>query len=210
MKFLFSFLVLALVASPALAADVAWSIDKAHTTVGFSARHLGISKVRGQFKNFDGNFAGDETSGKLSKVEAEVETKSVDTGIAKRDDHLRSDDFFNAEKFPKLKFKAKSIEWKGNNFVAKVELTMRDVTKTVDFNGELLGVQKVDFGDGPQLRAGYTATAKVNRKEFGLKFSSLAEGVAVVADEVEITIDLQVSHKLAAAAPAAVEKKPAK
>ncbi|HEY3546837.1 MAG TPA: YceI family protein [Propionicimonas sp.] len=188
--------VVALVSSSAHAKEAEWHLDKAHTSIGFSVRHLGLSTVRGELKDFDATILADGATGRIVSVKAAAKAGSIDTGNEKRDSHLRSDDFFAADKFPTLSFATKSIQWNGAQFTAVVELTIRDVTKPVTFTGEVIGPRTLDFGDGKQLRVGYSAKAKINRKDFGLRFNKIAEGVAVVADEVEITIDLQASHPI--------------
>jgi polyisoprenoid-binding protein YceI len=183
-----------LLSTSALAADsTAWTIDPAHTQIGFTARHLGFAKVHGEFKSFSAKVAADPKTGKITALEAEADAKSVNTDVQKRDDHLRSDDFFNAEKYPKLKLVLKSIEWRGNAFTATCALTIRDKTKDVKLEGELLGFQTVNFGKGPQLRAAYEAEGKINRKDFGLNFAGLAEGIAIVSDEVELNLEVSIS-----------------
>lgn len=188
-----SLLAAALVPALAFSAEpIAWNFDKGHSEIGFTARHLGFAKIRGRFNTFTvTSVKADPATGKLTALEAEADAASIDTGVERRDNHLRSDDFFNAEKHPKLKLKLKSIQWKGDAFDAIATLTIRDNTRDVPLTGELLGFETVNFGRGPQLRAAYEATGKINRKEFGLKFSGLAEGTAVVADEV--VLDLQAS-----------------
>jgi polyisoprenoid-binding protein YceI len=194
LSFVFASLLLA--CPLARAADVDWTLDPAHSTVGFTVRHLGITNVHGGFHEFAATVKADVSTGKVSTVEATAKSASVDTGIAQRDNHLRGDDFFNAEKFPTLKVKTKSIEWSGNKCSGMAELTIRDVTKQVPYTCELIGVQKVDFGDGLQQRAGYELTTKINRKDFGLKFSGVSEGVALVGDDVKIEIAAEIFRKL--------------
>ena len=194
-------------ATPAAPNDksVEWAIDPAHSRIGFTARHLGFSKVEGHFNKFGGTLRADPKTAKITALDAHAETASIDTGIEKRDNHLRSDDFFNAEKYPQLKLHLKSIKWNGNKFTAKTELTMRDVTKEIPFKGELLGVHPVDFGQGLHMRAGYEATATISRKDFGLKYSAIAEGLSVVGDEVTIDLAVEASYTptTVATAPAA-------
>lgn len=180
-------------ATPAFAQPVPWALDPGHSEVGFTARHLAFAKVRGEFKAFSAQIGADEKTAKITKLTAEAETKSVDTGVDKRDEHLRSDDFFNAAKFPKLKLELKSIKWNGSKFDAVVALTIRDITKDVKLKGELLGVQTVDFGQGKHQRAAYEATATINRKDFGLKFAAVTEGISVVGDEVELHFQIETS-----------------
>lgn len=171
-----------------------WNLDPNHTSVGFTARHLAFAKVRGKFTSFSARLQADPQTGKLTSFEATIEAKSVDTGVDKRDNHLRSDDFFAVAKHPNITAKSKSIQWKGNEFTAIVALTIRGITKDVKFQGEQLGIETVNFGQGPHLRTAYEATATINRKDFGLNFSGLAEGISIVGDEVEIHIEAEASH----------------
>jgi polyisoprenoid-binding protein YceI len=194
-----------LLSATAHAESVAWNMDPAHSRIGFTARHLGFAKVSGQFKKFSAKVEADAKTGKLTKLEAEADAKSVDTGVDKRDAHLRSDDFFGADQFPTLKLELKSIKWKGKAFTATVALTIRDVTKDVKLEGTLEGPQTVNFGQGPQLRAAYEAHAKIKRKEFGLKFSGLTEGIALVGDDVEMTLESEMSMAQTAAVPASAQ-----
>ena len=189
-------LVFLFTAVEAQAGDVKWSLAKGHSYIGFSVRHLGITNVRGEFKEYDSEIYADPRTGKVSSLEATVKADSIDTGIAGRDGHLKSDDFFNTAEYPSIKVKTKSIKWKGNEVTAKADLTIRDITKEVTFTGNLIGTQKVNFGDGDQLRAGYELSAVINRQEFGLKFNRMAEGAAVVADNVKIVIEVEASHRL--------------
>lgn len=184
-----------LLAHSASAQPVAWVIDPGHSHVGFTARHLGFAKVRGEFQKFSANVTADAKTGKITALEAQAETASVDTGNPKRDEDLRSDEFFNAQKFPTLKLVLKTIKWSGKKFTATVALTIRDITKDVKFQGELLGVQTVNFGRGPQQRAGYEAHATINRKDFGLRFAGVAEGIAIVSDDVELELEVEMSAK---------------
>ena len=197
---------LLLFAASAHAQPVPWTLDPAHSHVGFTARHLGFSKVRGEFKKFAAPvLEADAKTGKITKLEAEAEAASVNTDSERRDADLRSDNFFAADKFPKVKLVLKSVKWAGKKLNAVVTLTIRDVTKDVKMTGALLGMQTVNFGHGPQLRAGYEASGKINRKEFGLKFSGLAEGVSIVGDEVDLDLEIEMS----APPPAPTAAKPA-
>lgn len=205
LKYLLTPLAFLLFAATASAQEVPWQVDPNHSDIVFVARHLGFAKVRGEFKKYTATAKADAKTGKLVALEAEADAKSIDTGNEKRDTHLRSDDFFGAEKYPTLKLKLKSIQWKGKAFTATVALTIRDVTKDVKFTGTLEGPQTINFGQGPHQRAAYHATAEINRKEFNLNFSGVAEGVALVSDKVSIEFDAELS-----AAPAVAEQaKPA-
>jgi polyisoprenoid-binding protein YceI len=174
--------------------SVDWNLDPGHSHVGFMVKHLGFSKVEGMFKKYSATIKADPKTAKITALEATADTASIDTGVEKRDAHLRSDDFFNAAQYPQLKIKLKSIAWNGKKFTAKTDLTIRDVTKEVPFKGELLGVQTVNFGQGAHQRAAYEASATINRKEFGLKYSGLAEGLAIVSDPVEIKLAIEASY----------------
>ena len=185
---------LLLISSTGQAQSVDWALDKNHSHIGFTARHLAFAKVRGEFKKFSAKVTADAKTGKLSSIEAEADSASVSTDNDKRDKHLRSDDFFAAAKHPKVKFKSKSIKWKGDKFTAIVSMTIRGKTKDVTFKGELLGVRTVNFGRGAHQRAAYEATATIDRKKFGLKFNGFAEGISIVSDEVEITIEVEASY----------------
>lgn len=182
-------------ASPAMAEPVEWQLDPAHTTVGFVARHLGFAKVKGDFRKFEATAKAEAKTGKLTELQAVAQASSVNTGNEQRDEHLRSDDFFGAAEHPTLKLNLKSIEWKDDAFKALVGLTLRGVTKDVVFTGEQLGVKTVNFGRGPQLRTAYEATGTINRKEFGLKFNKLTEGVSIVGDDVDIVIEASLWRK---------------
>jgi len=178
----------------AAAQSVEWSVDKNHTTVGFVARHLGFAKVRGKFNRFTASAQADPRTGHLTSFEATIEAASVDTGVEKRDDDLRSDHFFAAARHPKIVVRSKSIAWKGDAFTGVVALTIRGNTRDVPFEGELLGVHDVDFGRGKHKRAAYEATAKINRRDFGLDFNGLAEGLSIVADDVKIEVSVEASY----------------
>jgi len=186
----------------AAAQPVPWNVDPAHSSIGFTVKHLAFAKVHGEFKVFSAKVLADAKTAKITNLEAEADAKSVDTGVEKRDTHLRSDDFFGADQYPKLKLVVKSLQWHGKSFTATGALTIRDVTKNVKFQGEMQGPQVINLGQGPHMRAAYHATTKINRKEFGLKFAGVAEGIALVGDEVTIEIETEISAPLAEAAPA--------
>jgi polyisoprenoid-binding protein YceI len=200
--------VLTLLAAPAFASAAApakteakseaasdWTLDLYHSRVGFVVKHLGVTNVRGEFKEFATPVLKGDAQGKISALEATASAKSVSTGIDKRDEHLRGDDFFNAEKFPTEKLVLKSLKWDGDKFTADVEVTLRDKTKIVKFEGEKSPVTRVDLGQGPTIRVGYSASGKINRKEFGLNWSKVIESVNVVADEVKLELELELFKK---------------
>ena len=186
---------LATFARPALALD--YSLDKSHSRVGFTVRHMMIQKVSGSFGEFDGEFSFDPEKGVTKAGDFVVQAKSIDTDNAKRDDHLRSPDFFDVAKFPTLKVTKSAIKriskdkltWNG-------DLTIRDKTKPVVFEVEHTGMIKDPQG---KTRAGFTAKTKINRKDFGLTWNKALEtGGVVVSDEVDVILEIQGIEKAAA------------
>ena len=175
---------------------VAYDFDKNHSEVGFSVRHLGISKVKGEFSEFDGTLHADPETAKLTYVKGVVKTASVDTDNEGRDNHLKQDDFFASEKFPDMVLETRRITWNGDRFIAHSMLTIRDQTHPVVVRGELVGAQKGTFWGKKQIRAGYSAEFKINRQKFGLSFNKLAEGVSVVGNEVSVTLEVEASRNL--------------
>lgn len=189
---------------PAAAAPAAGAtefvIDAAHTTIGFEIAHLVISTVEGRFNKFEGSFFLPEKPAKDNqssmKVSTTVQTDSIDTGVAKRDDHLRSPDFFDSKKFAAMKFVSKSVDvvsekkWKLNG-----ELTIRDVTKPVTFDVDYKG--QVMAND--KKHAAFKATAEINRKDFGLVWNNLIEAGPAVGDMVAITLNVEGIRKSDAA-----------
>ena len=169
-----------------------WSIDPAHSAAQFQVKHLMISTVRGEFGNLSGTVSFDGKSFSTIKAEAVIDVGSINTREKKRDDHLRSADFFDAAKFPAITFKSKRVEnVKGNNFNLVGDLTMRGVTREVTLAVEATPVVK---GMGGEPRIGATATARLNRQDFGIKWNrSLDAGGVVVSDEVQITLDLELA-----------------
>ncbi len=180
----------------ATAESTDWKLDKSHTHIGFMVKHMGITRVRGNFKKFDASIQAHKDTGHLKALSATVEVDSVDTGNSKRDSHLLKDDFFNESDFPKATLKLKTIKFEGNRFKAVFDLTIRETTKAIEFDGELLGIRNKNFDNSPGKRAGYTFQGVINRQDFGLRFNKIAEGVSVVDDKVTIEIDLEMTRKL--------------
>jgi polyisoprenoid-binding protein YceI len=165
-----------------------WNVDPSHSTVGFTARHLMITKVRGSFKTFTGSItvAADPLQ---SKVEATVEVDSVDTGDANRDGHLKSGDFFELEKYPAMKLVSTGIAAKGSNYVMNADLTIKGVTKPVQFDLEFDGVNTDPWGN---VKAGFTASTEINRKDWGMEWNAVLEtGGVVVSEKIALTLDIQ-------------------
>lgn len=165
-----------------------WNVDPSHSTVGFTARHLMITKVHGTFKAFSGSITvgADPLQ---SSVEATVEMGSVHTGDDARDGHLRTGDFFEVEKFPTMTLKSTGITAKGGDYVMNADLTIKGVTKSVAFDLEFEGVSKDPWGN---TKAGFTASAEINRKDWGLEYNAVLEtGGVVISEKVKITLDIQ-------------------
>ncbi|GAA4107201.1 YceI family protein [Enteractinococcus coprophilus] len=165
-----------------------WTLDASHSEAMFSVRHAGISRVRGTFEDFSGSAEFTENLNG-SVINAEVQTASVNTRNEGRDEHLRSADFFDAENHPVLKFESlKVTDFDGEDFKLHGNLTLRGVTKEVEFKGEF-GGQTVDaFG---ATRAGFEAETEISREEFGLTWNAALEaGGFLVSDKVRITLDV--------------------
>ena len=183
-----TFMILTLFSTMAFPA--AWQLDKAHSSVSFSVRHMVISKTTGKFSDFDGTFTFDDKNWTASSAEMTVKAASVNTEEAKRDEHLRQADFFDADKYPDMKFKSKKvIKGEGNEFKLIGDLTIKDVTKEVAFEGEFNGIVNDPWGN---TRAGFTVETKIDRQDFNLSFSkTLDTGGLVVGNEVEVVLELE-------------------
>jgi len=166
-----------------------WTIDTTHSEVGFSVRHLMVSKVKGKFTDFSGTFVTGENP-LDSSVEATVVLSSVDTGNADRDAHLRSADFFDVDQHTLLTYRSTGIRFDGDDFVVDGELTLRGVTREVPLKLEIHGFQPTTpFGD---TRTGFTATAEIDRRDFGVSFNMALEGGGVgLGNKVQITLEIE-------------------
>ena len=170
---------------------VKWDIDHAHSSIDFTVRHLLVSKVRGRFTKWTGQLQLDEQDLTRSRVDVEIDVASVDTHEPQRDAHLRSGDFFEAEKHPRIVFKSKRVEEKGKEHLAVTgDLTIRGATHEVVLDVERGGIVAKDpWG---KRRAGFTATAKINRKDFGVSFNQvLDQGGLALGEDVAITIEIE-------------------
>jgi polyisoprenoid-binding protein YceI len=175
-----------LLGSVAYAADT-YKIDPAHTSIGFSVRHLGLSNVRGQFKEFAGVIVLED--GKITEASGTIQVKSVDTGVQQRDNHLRTADFFDATNYPTITFKTKRIETTGGQIVMIADFTMRGVTKELRLPVSFAGPAKDPWGN---LRIGLGAKTRLNRMDYGIKYHQLLEtGVLAVGEEVELEINAE-------------------
>lgn len=167
-----------------------WNIDTAHTGISFSVRHMVVSKVRGRFAKYSGTIRLDDRDITRSSVEVTIDASSIDTGVADRDTHLRSPDFFDAEKFPELTFRSHRIERVDDTHYRVVgELTIRDVKREVSLDVEYGGRGKDPWGNE---RVGFAAKTSIDRKDFGLTWNQALEtGGILVGDRVDIDLDVQ-------------------
>ena len=167
-----------------------WATDPTHSTAEFAVKHMLIATVKGRFGSLDGTLAIDETNPSNSSVTATLDVASIDTHEPQRDAHLRSDDFFNAERFPHITFRSTRVERKGDEeWRITGDLTIRDVTQAVTLDTEFEGQVTDPYG---KQRAGFTSETSISRKEFGLKWNALLEtGGAVVGDKVKVTLHIE-------------------
>ena len=172
----------------------AWAIDTAHSEIHFKVKHMMVSTVTGAFNSFEGMVEsdGDDFDGADIRFSADVD--SISTNNKDRDAHLKSDDFFNAERFPKLTFESTSFTKKsGDNYRLVGDLTIRDVTKRVELDVEYNGTAVDPYGN---TKAGFEISGKINRKEFNLKWNAVTEaGGVVVSDEVRLVLNVQLTKK---------------
>lgn len=166
-----------------------YTLDPTHSHLGFVARHLVVSKVRGQFRKFDTQLELDPANWSASKVSVTIDTASIDTGIVDRDNHLRSADFFDAPNFPAATFKSTRIEGTADALKITGDLTIRGTTKPVTLAAEFLGEAKDPWGN---TKAGFSARATLDRREFGLTWNKALEtGGMLVSEKIELEIDVQ-------------------
>lgn len=172
---------------------MSWTLDSAHSQVGFAIRHMMISTVRGKFDQFDGDFTLDEQDPTRSQAEGRVQVASIDTGNEERDNHLRSADFFDARTYPTITFKSRQITSKGTDaYLVTGDLTMHGVTKELTLEAELSPEAKDPWGN---LRRGVSLRGFLNRKDFGLTWNQALETGGVLVDEkVKLEIDLEIVH----------------
>jgi polyisoprenoid-binding protein YceI len=182
------------IVSAAQAAD--YDVDASHSNVDFKIRHM-MSKVNGNFGKFTGTFSFDAKKPEAAKGVFTVEAASINTNNEKRDGHLKGHDFFNVGKFPTLTFNTTGFKKAGKGFSMSGDLTMLGVTKPVTFNVEYLGAGKDPWGNS---KAGFSATGKINRKDFGMVWNkALDAGGVLLGEEVEITLNIEAAEKVAAA-----------
>ncbi|MCM3883972.1 YceI family protein [Frankia sp. R82] len=167
-----------------------WTIDPAHTRIGFSARHAMVTTVRGQFKDVEGVLQLDEADPTASSASVTIQTDSFDTGVADRDGHVKSADLLDVATYPTITFVSTgAAAGKGEDeYVLTGELTIRGVTSSVDLDVTFEGSSKDPFGN---IRAGFTATTTISRKDFGISFNAALEtGGVLLSDKIKIELDI--------------------
>jgi polyisoprenoid-binding protein YceI len=165
-----------------------WTIDPVHSEVGFSVRHMMVSKVRGRFTSFSGQLvtAADPTQ---SSVTAEIDLSSINTGQEQRDEHIKSADFFEVETYPTMTYKSTGIKVEDGEYVLEGDLTLKGVTRMVPLKLELQGFGPDAYGG---YRAGFTATGELNRSDFNVTFNApMANGGVVVGDKIQLQLEIE-------------------
>src|SRR5580704_377516 len=165
-----------------------WNIDPVHSEVGFSVRHMMVSKVRGRFTTFSGQLVTGENPAE-SSVTAEIDLSSINTGNEQRDEHIKSADFFEVETYPTMTYKSTGIRVEDGEYFLDGDLTLKGVTKSVPLRLELNG-----FGPDPYggTRAGFTATGEINRRDFNVNFTApMQNGGVVVADKIQLHLEIE-------------------
>ncbi|MEE6187169.1 YceI family protein [Niabella digestorum] len=166
-----------------------WTIDPMHSEIGFKVKHLVISTVSGKFKTFEGKVEAEKEDFSDAKVTFSADVNSIDTGVEQRDQHLKSADFFDVEQYPKLSFESTAVTKNGDEYELTGNLTLKGITKSITLKVELGGVGPNMYG---QTVAGFEATGKINRKEFGLTWDAVTDnGGVVVSDEVKVVANVE-------------------
>jgi polyisoprenoid-binding protein YceI len=168
-----------------------YNFDKAHTFIGFKIKHMGLIEVPGFFRDFTGTVNYNEADPSKSSVEFTAKMTSVDTGVKGRDDHLRTADFFEVEKFPEMTFKSTKVEKAGNGWTVTGDLTMKGVTKSVAIPFNITGFLPGNQRNGPRM--GITGETTINRREFGVNYGGNLPGTSTptVADDVKVVLQIE-------------------
>lgn len=171
-------------------AKTQWTIDTAHSEIGFKVRHLVITNTSGKFDQFEASVVTGNDDFSDATISFSADVNSINTGNEQRDGHLKSDDFFNAEQFPKLTFQSTSFKKvSGEEYILEGNMTIRDITKAISLKVEFGGTIVDPWGN---VKAGFEASGKINRKDFNLKWDALTEtGGAVVSDEVKLHLHIE-------------------
>jgi polyisoprenoid-binding protein YceI len=180
-------------ATPPVQGKTAWKLDPAHTSVEFSAKHMMITTVRGRIADVEGTIYIDEENPSNSSVEAVLKGASLDTRSEQRDQHLRSADFLDTEKYPGISFKSKRVEGSKEEFKVVGDLTIRGTTKEITLDVKFEGKGKDPWGGE---RVGFAATGKIDRREFGLTWNQALEaGGVLVGNEIKISVEAQATKE---------------
>lgn len=167
-----------------------YDFDKAHSFIGFRIKHMGLIEVPGYFRDFKGTVNFDAADITKSTVEFTAKTTSVDTGVAARDNHLRTADFFDVEKFPEMTFKSTKVEKRGKSLILTGDLTIKGITKTVSIPFEITGW--LPAGDRNPAKMGIAGETVINRRDFGVNWGgNLPSGVPALSDEVKVTLQIE-------------------
>lgn len=178
-----------------------YTLDKAHSFIGFRVKHMGLIYVPGYFRDFTGTINYNAQDVSKSTVEFSAKVTSIDTGVAARDNHLRSPDFFEVEKYPDITFKSTKVSKMGDHWMLTGDFTMKGVTKSITFPIKITGW--VPANDRQGTRMGATAETTINRRDYGINYgNNLPTGVPAISDEVKIDIQLEALAPKAAAKPA--------
>ena len=191
--FFLPFFALAIMISSGIAAQTKWTVDKTHSNVKFSVAHMVVSEVEGSFRDFEGSLVASKENLSDAVINFSVEVASVNTDNTNRDNHLKSDDFFNAEKFPKMTFVGKTMKpLGGNKYKLTGDLTLRDVTKTVEFDVTYGGKIQTDQGG---YKSGFKAKTTIDRTKFGVNFTgTLKAGGLAVGNDVDIIVNVELNQ----------------
>ncbi|MFZ1292048.1 MAG: YceI family protein [Melioribacteraceae bacterium] len=175
-------------------AQTNWGLDKSHSRIGFSVTHMVIAEVEGQFNNFEVKITSTKDNFEDAQIDFSADVNSIDTDNEKRDGHLKSDDFFNAEKFPKMTFVGKSLKKVSDkNYKLVGDLTIRDVTKSVTLDVKYNGTVKDPWGN---TKAGFKVTGVINRFDYALKWNAALEtGGLVASEDVTLLINLELNKQ---------------
>ena len=165
-----------------------WNIDPVHSEVGFSVRHMMVSKVRGRFTKFSGQLVTAEEP-LQSSVTAEIDLSSIDTGQEQRDQHIKSADFFEVETYPTMTYKSTGVRVEDGEYILDGDLTLKGVTRSVPLKLDLQGFGPAAYGG---YRAGFTATGEINRRDFNVSFNApMANGGVVVGDKIQLQLEIE-------------------
>jgi polyisoprenoid-binding protein YceI len=170
--------------------NLKWSIDPTHSEIGFKVKHMMFSNVSGKFEKFEASATSEGENFENASFQFTAEASSISTGNTDRDNHLRSADFFDAEKYPEVKFTSSAMKKVADDhFELTGDLTIKGITKTVNLSVEFGGIAQDPWGN---TKAGFTLTGKINRKDWGLNWNAALEaGGVLVSEEIRLTIDVQ-------------------